>query len=381
MNNPLLYAAMVRQPALAKVASANLYAWGDNQYGQLGDGTTTEKLTPTLISGENWASVSCGTFFTHAIRHDGLLFACGLNGFGTLGDGTTTSRNTLTQIGSSTWRKVSLGPLRTHTLAIRDDGKLFAWGRNNLGQLGDGTTTDRFSPVQIGNSDWIDVVAGTSHSLAIRDDGLLFAWGANSFGQLGNGTEISATSPQQVSLEHLGYEPSTWKAVAAGDSHSVAVRSVTTAVGDDFLWGSNEYGQLGDGTTTRRTTAVSSRLDPNALISDVACGAHHNIVLTPFGGNSVYTWGRGGQGQLGILQIQNVVAPQYVSSGVSKIGAGAYHSFMIRESGKLEAAGYNLTGQLGDGTTSNKASFVQIGNGNWRSVAGGALHSVGIAAP
>lgn len=379
MNNPLLYAALVRQPRLEQTASANLYAWGDNQYGQLGDGTTTEKLTPTLISAENWLSVSCGTYFTHAIREDGLLFACGLNQFGTLGDGTTTNRATLTQIGSSTWRKVSRGPMRTHTLAIRDDGKLFAWGRNHFGQLGDGTTTDRYSPVQIGTSSWLDVAAGASHSLAIRDDGTLFAWGNNSVGQLGNGTTVSSASPIQIGLQHLGIEPSTWSSVAAGDAHSVAV--LVTPITGVLACGRNDYGQLGNATTTTATTLSNVTINVNAPTFSVAAGGDHNVLRTPRDSNSAYTWGRGQQGQLGLSTVNNRTTPQYVKSQIATVSAGAYHSFVIRESGKLEAAGYNLAGQLGDGTSSNRISFVQIGNGNWRSVSGGVLHSFGIASP
>lgn len=370
MNNPLLYAAMVRQPSLGAITSAKLYAWGDNQYGQLGDGTTTDKLTPALVSESDWASVSCGTYFTHAIRSDGLLFACGLNQFGAIGDGTQLTRATLTQIGSSAWQKVSLGPMRTHTLAIRDDGKLFAWGRNHVGQIGDGTFIDRYSPVQIGTGSWLEVAAGAVHSLAIREDGKLFAWGGNSSGQLGDGTGSTRSSPTQIGT-------STWKYVAAGDEYSVAIRDD----GVMFSFGRNDFGQLGDMTNTIRFSPVAvSSPNPNIAWLSVACGQAHTIAFTRYGLDTVYAWGRGGQGQLGLSTVNDRTSPSSVGSSFSKVAAGAYHTLIIGQNDKLNAAGYNLAGQLGDGTSNNRFSLVQVGTRNWRSVAGGALHSVGIAA-
>jgi alpha-tubulin suppressor-like RCC1 family protein len=123
-----------------------------------------------------------------AIRNDGLLFAWGIGGSGRLGDGFTTSRSSPVQIGASSWTSVAAG--LNHSLAIRNDGLLFAWGIGSSGQIGDDFIINRSSPVQIGSSSWTSISAGGYHSLAVRNDGLLFAWGLNSFGALGNNDSV-----------------------------------------------------------------------------------------------------------------------------------------------------------------------------------------------
>jgi alpha-tubulin suppressor-like RCC1 family protein len=145
------------------------------------------------------ASVAAGDEFTVAVRRDGTLWAWGSNDWGQLGDGTFTARTSPEQIGTATdWASVAAG--YSHTVAIRSDGTLWAWGYNNDGQLGDGTTTNNTSPEQIGTAtDWASVTAGHQHTVAIRSDGTLWAWGDNSLGQLGDGKAPSISYvPEQI---------------------------------------------------------------------------------------------------------------------------------------------------------------------------------------
>jgi alpha-tubulin suppressor-like RCC1 family protein len=168
-----------------------LFAWGFGGNGQVGDGTAISRSSPVQIGSGSWTSIRAGTSHSLAIRNDGLLFAWGYGSVGQIGDGTTISRSSPVQIGSSSWTSISAGT--NHSLAVRNDGLLFAWGNALAGQVGDGTTIGRSSPVQIGSSSWTSVgvgAAGASHSLAVRNDGLLFAWGLNSLGALGNNDSV-----------------------------------------------------------------------------------------------------------------------------------------------------------------------------------------------
>lgn len=226
-------------------SDGSLWSWGDNTAGQLGDGTNTRRTWPTRIgSSLSWRSVAEGKHLhTGAIQADGSLWAWGYNYHGQLGDGTTTDRNTPTRIGTdSNWENIAVGTY--HTVAIKSDGSLWAWGRNNFGQLGDGTAVDKTIPTRIGTADnWQSVAAGFSHTVAIQSDGSLWAWGLNNAGQLGDGTTSTRTVPTRIGTI------SKWQSVAAGFFHTVARQD------DDSLWawGANGNGEVGDGTTISRS--------------------------------------------------------------------------------------------------------------------------------
>jgi hypothetical protein len=190
--------------------------------------------------------IAAGRNLSLALRSDGTVWAWGLNNHGQLGDGTTTNRRTPVQV-SGLQGAVDIAGGRDHGLAVLSNGSVWAWGDNTHGQLGDGTTTNRTSPVRAGGlSDVETVTAGAYHSLALRSDGTVWAWGQNSQGQLGDGSFTRRTTPVRVQ----GLTGVT--AIGAGRDHSL----VTTSDGSTWAWGLNDFGQLGDGSRTNRPSPV-----------------------------------------------------------------------------------------------------------------------------
>ena len=257
-------------------SNGTAWAWGINSIsGKLGDGTTVSRISPVSVVGgfTDWCRVSAGYFHSLGLRTNGTLWAWGSNDFGQLGNGTTTSRTSPALVvgGFTDWCWVSAG--NNFSLGVRSNGTAWAWGTNNIGQLGDGTTVNKSSPVSVvgGFTNWCQVSAGCQHSLAVRSNGTAWAWGNNNVGRLGDGTTVNKSSPVSVVGGFTN-----WCQVSAGCQHSLAVRSNGTA----WAWGCNGQGRLGDGTLTNRTSPVSviGGFTNWCLIS---AGDSHSLALRP----------------------------------------------------------------------------------------------------
>jgi len=335
---------------IAIKADGSLWAWGDNSEGILGDGTSgveNRKLTPTRISSDtNWVSISGGNH-TIAIKTDGSLWAWGYNEYGQLGDGTTTSRNTPTRIGTDTnWKSVSGG---NHTIAIKTDGSLWAWGYNSNGQLGDGTRTNRNIPIRIGtDTNWKSVSAMFGHTLAIKTDGSLWAWGRNINGQLGDSTTTERTTPTRIGTD------TDWVSVSSGGSHTIAIK----VDGSLWAWGRNVDGQLGDGTRTDRNTPTRIGTDTNWV--SVSAGSSHTTAIKADG--SLWAWGRNVDGQLGDSTTTEKTTPTRTGTDTdwASVSAGSSHTTAIKTDGSLWAWGYNIYGQLGNGASDGRLTPTQV---------------------
>ena len=228
-----------------------------------------------------------------------------------------------------------------HTMILKTDGTLWATGRNDFGQLGDGTTTDRNTPLQV-MSDVHAVAAGGYHTMILKTDGTLWATGANWFGQLGDGTMTDRSTPVQVMSDV--------QAVAAGGDHTMILKT------DGTLWatGLNDDGQLGDGATTSRSKPVQVMSGVQA----VSAGGLHTMILNTDG--TLWATGRNYYCQLGDGTYTNHSAPVQVMRDVQAVAAGDYHTMILKTDGSLWATGYNVYGQLGDGTTTDRSTPVQI---------------------
>ena len=277
-----------RAHAIALKSDGTVWAWGYNDDGQLGDGTTTNRSTPVQISGlSDVTAIAGGWSHTIALKSDGTVWAWGNNEDGRLGDGTTTSSSTPVQVsGLSDVTAIAGG--KYHTIALKSDGTVWAWGNNEDGQLGNGATAYKSpTPVQVsGLSDVTAIAGGGYHTIALKSDGTVWAWGNNEDGQLGNGaTAYRSPTPVQVS----GLSDIT--AIAGGVYHTIALKSDDTV----WAWGYNKYGQLGDGTYTDKSNPV--QVSGLSEVTAIAGGGRHTIALKSDG--TVWAWGVNEYGQLG----------------------------------------------------------------------------------
>jgi len=297
----------------------------------------------------------------------GTVWTWGWNAMGQLGDGSTVDRHSPVQVPGLTG-VVSVSAGAYHTLALRGDGTVWAWGMNSVGQLGDGTGIGRTRPVRVpGLSGVVAVSAGGLHSLALRGDGTVWAWGWNGFGQVGDGTTSMRLSPVRVQT------PRGIAAISAVLYHSFAIREDGLAL----AWGFNAVGQLGEGTTTEQHSPVWLHLMPgNYAVHQLSAGGFHSLevgVDASFaasgwnGMNQVNTWG-------GDMHEFGAPLPQVAHAA----SAGWYHSLLLHTNGSVLASGWNALGQLGDGTTANHGWTAVPGLTGIRAVSAGGLHSLAL---
>lgn len=348
------------QSSIALTSGGNLYGWGYNAFGQVGDGTTTHRIIPTAAGAAfagPWASVSLAYYHNCGIKTAGSAWCWGRNDTGQLGNGTTTTSSTSPVQVAGTWTQIAAGgsagtvffgtafPVSHWSCGVKSDTTGWCWGANDHGQLGDGTTTQRTSPVQVSGA-WTMIVPANSggyHTCGIKTDGTAWCWGYNGFGQLGNGTTTDSGNPVQVS------GTGSWASVSPGYINNCGIKTDGTV----WCWGYNGSGQLGDGTATQRTSPVQIS-GGGTTWSKLSMGYATPCALKTDG--TAWCWGNNGSGQAGNtnpndqVKVPTQVASSaaYTGSSWADISTGTSSSCGIRDDSTVYCWGTNSYGRLGD---------------------------------
>jgi len=366
-----------------------MWAWGINTSNQVGDGTSINRSSPVEIGiGNSWTAIATSGFAASlAISNNNTLWVWGANTGGGLGGNLATSArySAPVQLGTSSWSIITASRNNSYA-GITTDQRLFVWGQNNTGELGTNSTIARSSPVQLAGT-WSKIAFGLDHTIAIRNDTSVFIWGGNSNGQLGIGTTINRSSPILV--------------FGAGAKEVAAGVGITIIQHNGLLWsmGSGNNGVLGIGLGTgdRSNPTLISSIIPNSDDSEISQqAAGFGVIYNLSKRGSLYSQGAGNNFDTGALQ-QRSAPTQVFGVGVSgwfnstpvqigvsswsQVSAGSDFSNAIDSSGRLFSWGDNSNFQLGDNTTINKSSPVQIFSGNQSSflqISSGFNHTLGI---
>jgi alpha-tubulin suppressor-like RCC1 family protein len=329
--------------------------WGYNYDGELGNGTTTDSLTPVNVTGlaSGVVGISSGYKHTCALTSAGGVKCWGFNVDGELGDGSIISKHAPVDVSGLTSGVAGISASGYHTCAVMNSGAVKCWGYNAFGQLGDGTTYNRATPVSVsGLASGVNVIkTGEYHTCALMQTGGVKCWGDNDNGQLGDGTVQNKLVPVDVTGLTSGVS-----ALSTGGYHTCALMQTSGLK----CWGDNAYGQLGNGTATDSLAPVNV----NGLasgVSGISGGFRHTCAVMQ--GSGAKCWGHNAYGQLGNGTTGSSSTPVDVSglaSGVNVIRAGYRDTCALTTSGGVKCWGDNSYGELGDGTYNNSSTPVSV---------------------
>ncbi|OQR94090.1 RCC1 and BTB domain-containing protein [Thraustotheca clavata] len=367
---------------------AAVYTFGQNSYGELGLGDTTTRFVPSKVEfciGKNVVDVACGNENTVILCGNGEVLACGYNDSGQCGTGTAqrvTAFKPLTTLFDKQVVKLSAGNGCEHVVAITDNGELYTFGYNARGQLGQGNTTPLSVPTLVEGlacKAVVKVSCSYFHTVAVTEENEVYAFGRNDFGQLGIPDALDKHVPHPIPF----FSGKKVLSVACGQYHTV----VSLASGGVYAFGKNDYGQLGIDAPGVKSVPVliSAPLDTEVVVH-LACGYYHTTALTQSG--KVYTFGRNDFGQLGLGHKYNVYKPTLVSAlndfTIVDIACGCYHTLALRDTGIVYPFGRNNHGQLGtdNNIDSSIPTYIEsLRHVKVRKIAAGFYHTVCVTGP
>ncbi len=351
------------------VAGGNtLFTWGRNDSGQLGLGTTANRSSPVQVgTSTTWTQVSSNLNQTLAVNSLGQLWSWGGNADGKLGLGDTVNRSSPTQVGALTNWKTPITNTYSN-MCLKTDDTLWTWGLNDAGQLGLNDLINRSSPVQVGTN-WAAVAGGCYANrsvVAVTNDGKLFTWGYGAQGNIGNLSTANRSSPVQVGAL------TNWKTPTVNQQ---SVACVTTD-GKLFTWGSNYRGQSGQGNTINLSSPVQVGALTDWATPSMGGGYFAPMACVKTNG-TLWTWGKNDYGQLGSGTIINRSSPVQVGALTDWAipSAGTVNIMCLKTDNTIWTWGNNSYGKLGQNNTANRSSPVQIGSSdNWISISTGTNH-------
>jgi VCBS repeat-containing protein len=337
--------------SLALQSNLVVWAWGNNAAGQVGCGNTTHQTNPVPIL-TNFTAIAAGD--THSLGlSNGFVYAWGDGGNGRLGNGTNLNRTTAVKVLSLS-NIVAIAAGVSHSVALGSNGTVWTWGANTYGQLGNTNLSDQFTPSPVLDvDDIIAIAAGEQHTFALKSDGTILGWGRHQYGQLGTGElDYRAVPDFVVGLTNVT------NVISAGGSYTLALQSDGQAI----AWGSNNRGQLGDGSAVDSSHFVSVANNlPDRSFKFLEAGDSHALGITTDG--NVFSWGYNMSGRLGYgggdqyspKQITNLV-------NITNISAGSGHSLFLTSTGTIYACGLNSSGELGIGSSSSSTTPTNVLN-------------------
>ncbi|OXM87400.1 fibronectin type III domain-containing protein [Paenibacillus rigui] len=329
--------------SLVLLNNGTVWAWGKGGLGNgmdymYGPEISIRSVTPVQTRINDVFSIAAGYEHSLALKNDGTVWSWGRNDFGQLGNGTTANQSYPVQVsGLSNISAIAAGWY--NSVALKSDGTVWTWGRNHKGQLGNGTTNDSNTPVQVANLVGVKAIYSSGEfTLALKNDGTVWAWGSNYAGQLGDGTTVDRWSPVRVLVS------GEIQALAVGRAHSLVLKKDGTVWG----WGNNNQGELGDGTKIDRLLPVQVIGINN--VKGIAAGSYHSMAYMNNG--SLWAWGYNDYGQVGNDCSVECITPIKVDGIINTvaIAAGDEHSAALTSDGIYYTWGYNSGGQLGNGT-------------------------------